>query len=253
MEFKNRTGETLFGIYTAPLNRSGKLPLVVTPHGGPFGPYDRWGYDADVQFLANRGCAVLQVNFRGSGGRGENFERATYRQWGTGIQDDIADGVRWTIDQGMTDPGKVCIFGASFGGYSAIMNPIRNPGMYKCAIGYAGIYDPAEMYKSGDINDSKQGRSFLARAVGAEEDLASQSPARRVAELDVPVLLIHGRSDHRAPIEQFNLMEAALKRAGKPFEVLVKPDEGHGFYNAANRTEAYERMEAFLRKYNPPN
>ncbi len=252
IEFKNRNGDSLYGFYTAPLGKQGKLPLVVMPHGGPFGVSDAWGYDADVQFLASRGYAVLQVNFRGSGERGENFERSTYRQWGEGIQDDIADGVRWTIDQGLTDPGKVCIYGASFGGYSALMNPIRNPGMYKCAIGYAGVYDLEEMYKSGDIEDSKQGRSFLARAVGTDPAaMAKQSPVHRIAELDVPVLLIHGKADRRAPINQYNMLESALKKSGKPYETLVKSDEGHGFYSVANQTEAYERMEAFLRKYNP--
>lgn len=254
IEFKNRNGETLYGFFTAPLGKQGMLPMVVMPHGGPFGVSDAWDYDADVQFLANRGYAVLQVNFRGSGERGENFERSTYRQWGKGIQDDIADGVRWTINQGLTDAGKICIYGASFGGYSALMNPIRNPGMYKCAIGYAGVYDLEEMYDSGDINDSKQGRAFLARAVGSDRAaMAEQSPAQRVGELNVPVLLIHGKSDHRAPIDQFNRLESALKKADKPFETLVKADEGHGFYNVANQTEAYERMEAFLRRYNPAN
>lgn len=253
-EFKNRDGETLFGFLTSPAGKSGPLPMVVMPHGGPFGPYDNWGFDPDVQFLASRGYAVLQVNFRGSGGRGEKFQQSTYRQWGTGIQDDIADGVKWAIAQGKVDAGRICIYGASFGGYSALMNPIRNPGMYKCAIGYAGVYDLVEMQDSGDINDSRQGRSYLARAVGSNPaDLTAQSPAKRAGELNLPILLIHGKSDWRAPIEQYKAMEDALKATKKPFESMLRSNEGHGFYDASNRVELYKRMETFLLKYNPPN
>lgn len=251
-EFVSSSGETLQGFLTAPLGKTGPQPMVVMPHGGPFGPYDSWGYDPDVQFLANRGYAVLQVNFRGSGGRGDSFRRSTYRQWGTGIQNDIADAVKWAISQNAADAKRICIYGASFGGYSALMNPIKNPGMYRCAIGYAGIYDLAEMSKSGDIDDSKQGRYYLNSAVGDNPaELSAQSPAAQADKLNLPILLVHGRSDRRAPIEQYNRMEAALKRAGKPFESVVKSDEGHGFYDTANRVEFYDRLEAFLRKYNP--
>lgn len=254
VEFKNKAGETIFGFYTAPSGKTGPQPLVVMPHGGPFGIHDSWGYDADVQFLANRGYGVLQVNFRGSGGRGEKFQTSTFKQWGTGIQDDIADGVRWAIANNVADAAKVCIYGASFGGYSALMNPIRNPGMYKCAIGYAGVYDLAEMYKSGDTNDSRQGRSYLGYAVGSDaKELTAQSPARRAEEIDVPVLLIHGKNDFRAPIDQYNLMLAAMDKAKKPVESLVKANEGHGFFDPKNQTEAYQKIEAFLLKYNPPN
>jgi dipeptidyl aminopeptidase/acylaminoacyl peptidase len=252
-EFKNSQGETLFGFLTTPPGKTGPLPTVVLPHGGPFGPYDSWGFDPDVQFLASRGYAVLQVNFRGSGGRGEKFERSTYRQWGTGIQDDIGDGVKWAIAQGKVDAARVCIYGASFGGYSAMMNPIRNPGMYKCAIGYAGVYDLAEMQDSGDINDSRQGRSYLSRAVGSDTaDLNAQSPSKNADKLNLPILLIHGKSDWRAPMEQYRAMEYALKTAKKPFESLLRSSEGHGFYDTDNRLELYKRMETFLLKYNPP-
>ena len=137
VEFTAKDGTKLFGFYTA--KGTGPKPLVVMPHGGPIGPYDNWGYDSDAQFLASRGYAVLQVNYRGSGGRGFNFRAGWIAQWGALIQDDIADGVRWAIAQGKADPAHVCIYGASFGGYSALMNPLRNPGMYKCAIGYAAF------------------------------------------------------------------------------------------------------------------
>jgi len=253
IEFDNRDGTRLYGYYTAPLGKKGPLPMIVMPHGGPYGITDTWGYDSDVQFLASQGYAVLQINFRGSGARGDNFEKLTRKQWGTGIQDDITDGVRWAIAQGMADSKRICIYGASFGGYSAAMNPIRNPGMYRCAIGYAGVYDLAEMKSSGDTNDSRQGRYYLDHSVGSSDEqvVATQSPARRAAELDVPILLIHGKSDWRAPVEQFNVMEAALKKAGKTYEVLLTADEGHGFYDEKHQAAAYSRILSFLRKYNP--
>jgi dipeptidyl aminopeptidase/acylaminoacyl peptidase len=131
------------------------------------------------------------------------------------------------------------------------MNPIRNPGMYKCAIGYAGVYDLKALSKSDD--GSKQSRAFLARTMGDSVDQDSQSPVRMVDQLDVPILLIHGKSDSRAPFSQFTIAEAALKNAGKTYETLVKADEGHGFYKEPDQVEAYERMKAFLLKYNPPN
>ena len=253
IEFKNAAGVTLSGLYTAPLGKSGPQPLIVMPHGGPYGVYDSWGFDTDVQFLASRGYAVLQVNYRGSGGRGDLFTQSTYRQWGTGIQDDISDGVKWAIAQGLADGNRVCTYGISFGGYSALMNPIRNPGMYKCAIGYAGVYDLVESVKE-DSSGAKQTAAFFERSMGSDKaELASQSPARRVSEINVPVLLIHGKSDKTAPFEQFSIMEAALKKAGKSYESLAVPDEGHGFYDVKNREEAYRRVEAFLRKYNPVN
>lgn len=252
IEFKNRGGNTLYGFYTAPLGKKGALPMVVLPHGGPFKVHDSWGYDADVQFLASLGYAVLQVNYRGSSGRGDDFETAAYRQWGTGIQEDIADGVKHVIAQGMADPTKVCIYGASFGAYSAMMNPIRNPGMYKCAIGYAGVYDLAKLYATRD--GSKQGRSFYGRTMGDDPTLLrEQSPITHIASFNVPMLLIHGKADNNTSIEQYDAAVAALSHAGKTYESLVKPNEGHGFYKEENRVEAYERMRTFLLKYNPPN
>lgn len=251
VEFKNRSGESIHGFFTAPLGKQGPHPLVVMPHGGPFDVSDYWGYDSHVQFLASQGYAVLQVNYRGSGQRGDAFETSAYRQWGTGIQDDIADGVKHVIAQNLVDPAKVCIYGISFGGYSAMMNPIRNPGMYKCAIGYAGVYDLAKLYQ--DRDSSKQGRAFFARTMGDEAIQAAQSPANQAARLDVPMLLIHGRSDSVAPFNQYGAAQAALSKAGKPYESLVKSGEGHGFYKEENRVEAFERIAAFLAKHNPAN
>jgi dipeptidyl aminopeptidase/acylaminoacyl peptidase len=251
VEFQSRDGQQRFAFLTVPKGKQGPHALVVMPHGGPFGVSDDWSFDNDSQFLASLGYAVLRVNYRGSGLRGRSFTESGYRQWGTRIQDDIADGARHVIAQGLADASKVCIYGASFGGYSAMMNPIRNPGMYKCAIGYVGVYDLKQLY--GDKDASRQGRSFFSRTMGDAMTQAGQSPLAQVAKLDVPMLLIHGKSDMTAPFEQFRLAESALANAGKTYETLVKADEGHGFRKPANQEEAYNRMKAFLLKYNPPN
>ena len=218
IEFKNASGVSLTGIYTAPLGKTGPQPLIVMPHGGPFGISDAWGYDSDVQFLASRGYAVLQVNYRGSGGRGDAFGRSTWQQWGTGIQDDIRDGVKWVISQQLADPGKVCTYGISFGGYSALMNPIRNPGMYKCAIGYAGVYDLPK-FITAETGRGSRSKAYFDRTMGSDmAKLADQSPAARVSDLLLPVLLIHGKADRTAPFDQYVVMEAALKAARSPLK-----------------------------------
>lgn len=246
VEFTAKDGTKLFGFYTA--KGTGPKPLVVMPHGGPIGPYDSWGYDSDAQFLASRGYAVLQVNYRGSGGRGFNFEQAGWTQWGDLIQDDIADGVRWAIAQGKADPARVCIYGASFGGYSALMNPVRNPGMYKCAIGYAGVYDLNLLSKTDWSVYSRAGRRDFDRKVGSDPAKRSaQSPASFAAKIDIPVFLVHGKKDQTAKIDQYRAMESALVAAGKKPQTMLVVEEGHGFYNPMNVAELYRRIEAFLK------
>jgi dipeptidyl aminopeptidase/acylaminoacyl peptidase len=247
VEFVSSDGLKLFGFYTAPNGKAGPLPMVVMPHGGPHGVYDSWSYDNDVQFLASRGYAVLQVNFRGSGGRGEKFERMGYRQWGGKMMDDLGDGLRWAVQNKLADPARICTYGASFGGYAAVMNPIRNPGMYKCAIGYVGVYDLQVMRKEGDINDTRNGRQYLDRVLGTDEaELAAYSPSRNVDKIGVPVLLVQGTLDTRVPMDQFNSLKQALQKTGMPVQTLVKTGEGHGFYKPANRAELYRAMETFL-------
>lgn len=252
IEFTNRAGEKLFGFYTA--KGDGMKPLIVMAHGGPFGIYDNWSFDEQVQFLANHGYAVLQINYRGSGGRGEGFQRSGWQGWGTTIQDDITDGVRWAISNKLADPQRICTFGASFGGYTALIQPIINPGMYKCAIGYVGVYDLPLMRKTDKTQgQSKRTARFFDRTLGSDpEALAKISPAQHADALGVPVMLIHGRDDKTADFSQFKGMEAALKANGKPVETFVVDGEGHGFVKPENRAELYKRMEAFLGKYIGP-
>ena len=251
MRFKASDGMELEAILTVPNGvPMEKLPMVLLPHGGPHGVSDDWFFDWDAQFLANRGYLVLQVNYRGSGGRGVNFEQDGYLKWGTRIQQDLIDGVKWAEQQQYADPDRVCVYGGSFGGYSALMSVIRAPKLFKCAIGYAGIYDLAMMYKKGDIRTRASGRNYLTNVIGKDDTaLAANSPDQLAAQIDVPVLLIHGEADQRAPFAQAKAMRAALDAAHKPYEWMAKPNEGHGFYTEANNVERLNRMQDFLAKY----
>jgi dipeptidyl aminopeptidase/acylaminoacyl peptidase len=253
IEFTNRDGDKLFGFYTA--HGTGPKPLVVMAHGGPFGVYDSWSFDDQIQFLASEGYAVLQVNYRGSGGRGEGFQEAGWKGWGTTIQHDITDGVRWAIEQKLADPDRICTFGASFGGYSALEQPIQEPGLYKCAIGYAGVYDLPLMQKTDKNHGlSKSDVRFFERTLGSDmEALGRISPVRQVAALDVPVMLVHGTSDKTADFNQFKAMDAALRDAGKPVETYVVRGEGHGFVKPEHQAELFRRISAFLGKYIGPD
>ena len=252
IEFTNRNGQKIFGFYTA--MGTGPKPMIVMAHGGPFGIYDTWGFDDEVQFLASRGYAVLQVNYQGSGGRGEAFTQAGWLGWGTTIQNDITDGVRWAIEQKLADPGRICTFGASFGGYTALFQPILNPGMYKCAIGYVGVYDLPLMRKTDrNMGQAKRTTRFFDRTLGTDMSaLANVSPVQRVADLNVPVMLVHGSDDKTADLNQYKAMDAALRAAGKPAETFLASGEGHGFYKPENRAELFRRMEAFLGKHIGP-
>ena len=251
IHFKASDGMELEGILTFPngVPRT-DLPMVLLPHGGPIDVRDTWFYDNDAQFLANRGYLVLQVNYRGSSGRGYDFRRAGYLKWGTRIQQDLIDGVKWAVAQKYADPQRICVYGGSFGGYSAMMTVIRAPGLFKCAVGYAGIYDLSMMYRKGDIRERKYGVSYLHTVIGRNDaELDANSPDKLADKIDVPVLLVHGEDDQRAPFAQAKAMRAALDAAHKPYEWLVKPGEGHGFYTEADNVEFYTRLQSFLAKY----
>ncbi len=251
VHFKTSDGMELEAILTVPKGSHGTpLPMVLLPHGGPIGVQDDWFYDNDAQFLASRGYLVLQVNYRGSSGRGANFQEAGYRKWGTRIQQDLIDGVKWAIRENYADPKRICVYGGSFGGYSAMMTVIRAPGLFKCAVGYAGVYDLAMMYKKGDVRETRSGRSYLEQVIGkSDTDLDANSPDKLADKITVPVLLVHGKADQRAPFAQAKAMRAALEAAHKPYEWLAKPREGHGFYTEQDNVEFYNALQAFLAKY----
>lgn len=248
-----RDGTPLAGFLTLPPGSSGKsLPLVVMPHGGPFGIHDQWGFDTEPQLLAAAGYAVLQVNFRGSGNYGRAFRKAGARQWGGTMQDDVTDATRWAIQQGHADPARICIYGASYGGYAALMGVAKEPALYRCAAGYVGVYDLPLMHKHGDIQGTGRGEAFLDEWLGKEKDIEATSPARLADRIKVPVFLAAGGEDQRAPIAHSEKMERALKAAGVPVETLYYPKEGHGFYEQAHRKAYYEKLLAFFGRHLGP-
>lgn len=253
--FTARDGTPLHGYITIPRNSDGRnLPMVLLPHGGPHGPRDLWGFDPTVQFLANRGYAVLQVNFRGSGGYGTAFERKGYRNWGTTMIDDMTDAVEWAVGQGIADPERICTFGGSYGGYAALQSVVREPDRYRCTIGYVGVYSLPLFFRDGDIPQTEAGRNYISRVM--PESLAeqqAQSPAFNADRIRVPVMLVHGGRDERVPMSQFRALKSALEEAGNPPEVeIVARREGHGFQDLENNVELFTALEAFLDKHIGP-
>jgi dipeptidyl aminopeptidase/acylaminoacyl peptidase len=244
--FKARDGLPIQAYLTIPRGSNGRnLPLVVNPHGGPFGISDSWGYNFEVQLLASRGYAVLQVNYRGSGNYGRAFMHAGYKQWGGTMQDDLTDATKWAIAQGIADPHRICIYGASYGGYAALEGVAKEPNLYRCAIGYVGVYDMPTMFHRGDIQESRSGQNFLKEQLG-EDNLDAISPNHLANRIVVPVMMVAGEEDVRAPARHTELMRDALLKAGKQVDAKIYPGEGHGFYTEADRTDLYTRMLAFL-------
>jgi dipeptidyl aminopeptidase/acylaminoacyl peptidase len=246
-----RDGVTLHGYLTLPAAAGGApAPLVVFPHGGPFGITDTWGFHEDVQILAARGYAVLQVNFRGSGGRGRDFIEKGYRQWGGLMQDDLTDATRWAMNQPGVDPHRICTWGESYGGYAALMAVIREPELYRCAIGMAGPYDLPTMYKWGDIHRSTWGRGRLETTLGTDTKvLLANSPTRLAERISAPVMLVQGGRDERVSPQHVRAMQAALDAAGKPHVDYLPRDETHGFFAEKSRREYYVRVLDFLDRH----
>ncbi|MGH8480879.1 MAG: alpha/beta hydrolase family protein [Nevskiaceae bacterium] len=227
-----------------------KAPLVVLPHGGPHGIRDYWVWNPEVQLLASRGYAVLQVNYRGSSGYGHDFEFAGYRNWGRKIQQDIADATRWAIAEGIADPARICIYGGSFGGYSALMSAAQEPDLYRCAVGAAGPYDLETMVSDSDVADFQIGRTFMREALGTDKaELREQSPVTHASRIKAALLLAHGTRDKRVPFKHARLMREALDRAGKPYEWLEYAGEEHGFFSDENELDFYTKLLAFLDKH----
>lgn len=252
ISFKARDGMELYGYITIPNGSDGKnLPLIINPHGGPHGVRDEWGFNPEVQLFANRGYAVLQLNYRGSGGYGESYERAGYRKWGTTMQDDLTDAVRWAVSQGMADGARVCIYGASYGGYAALMSPVHEPDLYKCTVGYAGVYDLDIQRTKSDTSESEFGRSYLNDVLPATSaERKAQSPLYGIERLKAPLMLVHGRKDVRVPIKNMDDLIVAMKKVGKaPEEVVVEDKEAHGFRDVKNNVRLYTKMLAFFDKH----
>ncbi|NYZ63696.1 S9 family peptidase [Luteimonas deserti] len=243
-----RDGLPLHGYLTTPAGAAPgqPAPLVVLPHGGPFGIVDEWEFDSDTQLLAQAGYAVLRVNFRGSGGYGRSFQSAGARQWGRTMQDDLTDATRWAIAEGHADAGRICIYGASYGAYAALMGVAREPELYRCAVGYVGVYD-LQLMRGNERGGGRWVRSWYDEWVGTDvQQLADTSPTRLANRIKTPVLLVAGGEDEVAPVEHTRRMERALRSAGVPVETLYVRNEGHGFYQPENRRAYYTQLLDFL-------
>ncbi|WP_108472588.1 MULTISPECIES: alpha/beta hydrolase family protein [Rhodanobacter] len=249
VDFAARDGMQLHGYVSYPPGKESvrHLPMVVLVHGGPFGVRDHWEYQPDVQALATRGYAVLQVNYRGSGGYGYDYERAGWKEWGGKMQDDVTDATRWAITQGIADPQRICIYGGSYGGYAALEGAVKEPDLYKCAVGYVGVYDLPLMYRRGDIPQSSSGEAYLKRQLGDDMDvLASHSPINQLDRLKARVMLVVGGEDKRVPPIQGTNLHQALAKRNIAHEWLYKSNEMHGFYDEANQAEMYAKLVQFV-------
>jgi dipeptidyl aminopeptidase/acylaminoacyl peptidase len=208
---------------------------------------DSWRFDPEVQLLASRGYAVVQVNYRGSGGFGDAFMQAGFREWGARMQDDVTDATRWAVEQGVADAGRVCIMGTSYGGYAALEGVIREPDLYKCAIGSAGPYDLRLMYTRGDIPQSLFGDNYLKMVLGEDRDaLYDRSPIAHLDRLKAGVMLIVGGADIRVPAVQGENLHNALLQRKIDHEWMYERTEGHGYYSEQHLAQMYEKILAFL-------
>jgi dipeptidyl aminopeptidase/acylaminoacyl peptidase len=252
IEYKTRDGLTVNGYLTLPNGVAArKLPVVVNPHGGPWAR-DGWGFNPEVQFLANRGYAVLQMNYRGSTGYGRKFWETSFKQWGFAMQDDITDGVHWLIKQGIADPKRICIYGGSYGGYATLEGLVKTPDLYACGVDYVGVANLFTFMKT----IPPYWKPFLAmmhQMVGDpekdKERLAAASPALNADRIKAPLLIAQGARDPRVNKDESDQMVAALSKRGIDVPYLVKDNEGHGFHNEENQFDFYEAMEKFLAKY----
>jgi dipeptidyl aminopeptidase/acylaminoacyl peptidase len=251
-EFRARDGLAVHGYLTFPPAAPRRaLPTVVAVHGGPWAR-DNWGYRAESQWLANRGYLCVQVNYRGSTGYGKDFTNAGDREWGGRIQDDISDAVGHVIGAGFADPERVAVYGASFGGYAALVGATATPWLFRCAIAVAGPSDLRTFVRSMPGYGSVATTRLVARVGHPDHDadfLWSRSPLSRVDSVRIPILLAHGANDPRVPRAESDRFVAALRERGVPHEYLVFPDEGHSLVRPRNRLAFYAAAERFLARH----
>ncbi len=250
--YTTRDGLTINGYLTLPLNSSGKnLPLIVKPHGGPW-VRDFWGYNPETQFLANRGFAVFQMNYRGSTGYGRSFWEKGFKQWGGAMQDDITDGVNWLMGEGIADPQRIGIYGGSYGGYATLAGVTFTPDLYAAAVDYVGVanlftfmntippyWEPYLAMMHEMVGDPEKDRELL-RAV---------SPVFHAHRIKTPLFIAQGANDPRVNKDESDQMVEALRQRGVQVQYMVKNNEGHGFHNEENQLDFYGAMEAFFTKH----
>lgn len=252
ISFTSRDGFTIHGYLTLPKGKDPKnLPVIVNPHGGPW-HRDVWGYNPEVQLFANRGYAVLQMNFRGSTGYGRKFWEASFKQWGKTMQDDVSDGVKWLIDHGIADAKRIAIYGGSYGGYCTLAGMTFTPDLYACGVDYVGVSNLFTFLNTIPPY-WKPFLEMMQEMVGHpdrdKELLTAASPVFHVDKIKAPLFVIQGAKDPRVNIDESNQIVEALKKRGIEVPYLVKENEGHGFHNEENKFEVYEEMEKFLEKH----
>jgi|TARA_B110000881_G_scaffold92698_1_gene81276 dipeptidyl aminopeptidase/acylaminoacyl peptidase len=252
IKYTSRDGLIIHGYLTLPKGSEGKkLPVVVNPHGGPWAR-DTWGYNSQIQFLANRGFAVLQMNFRGSTGYGREFWEISFKEWGKSMQDDITDGVKWLIDEGIADPNRIAIYGASYGGYATLAGLAFTPDLYACGVDYVGVSNIFTLLETLPPY-WELGRQMMYEMIGdpeTEKDLLeAASPIFHVDSIKVPLFVAQGANDPRVKQAESDQIVEALKSRGVEVPYMLKEDEGHGFHNEENQFDFYRKMEQFLKKH----
>ena len=252
IRYQSRDGLSIPGYLTLPRDKpASHLPVVVNPHGGPWAR-DYWGFNPEVQFLANRGYAVLQVNYRGSTGFGRSFWEKGFKEWGKAMQNDISDGVHWLIDEGIADPDRIGIYGGSYGGYATLAGLTFTPDLYACGVDYVGV---SNLFTFMDSIPPywEQYRETLYEMVGHPEEevelLRSASPLFHADQIQAPLLIAQGANDPRVKKAESDQVVEALRERGIDVPYMVKDDEGHGFRNEENRFDFYRAMEEFLARH----
>jgi dipeptidyl aminopeptidase/acylaminoacyl peptidase len=257
LRYKARDGLEIPALLTLPPGvPAQKLPLVIMVHGGPFVHGNSWGWDAETQFLASRGYAVLEPAYRGSTGFGYNHFRAGWKQWGLAMQDDLADGAKWAIAKGIADPKRICIAGASYGGYAAMMGLVNDSDLYRCGINWAGVTDINLMYtgtwtNSGDISERYRQYGMpelVGDRVKDSAQLKATSPLLQASRIRQPVLLAYGGADRRVPIHHGKLFYDAIKQSNPDVEWIMYQSEGHGWNVRENQIDFWSRVEKFLNR-----
>jgi dipeptidyl aminopeptidase/acylaminoacyl peptidase len=252
IRYTTRDGLMINGYLTLPNDVAPKsLPVVVNPHGGPWFR-DGWNFNPEVQFLASRGYAVLQVNFRGSTGYGRRFWESSFKQWGFTMQDDITDGVEWLVKEGVADPKRICIYGASYGGYATLAGLVQTPDLYACGVDYVGVANLFTFLKTIPPYWKPYLEMMYEMVGNPEKDralLTAGSPALNADKIKSPLLIAQGARDPRVNKDESDQMVAALKGRGIEVPYIVKDNEGHGFRNEENQFAFYDAMEKFLDKH----
>jgi dipeptidyl aminopeptidase/acylaminoacyl peptidase len=259
VRYAARDGLEIPGWLTLPKGVAPKnLPLVVLVHGGPWVHGSGWGWQAEAAFLASRGYAVLEPEFRGSTGWGRKHLQASFKQWGRAMQDDLDDGADWLARQGTVDPKRACIMGASYGGYAVMMGLARDPGRWRCGINIVGVTDINLMYDVAwsDFSDSSfikySAKEMMGDQIADAVQLKATSPLEQAGRITAPVLMAYGADDVRVPLVHGEKMRDALRTRNVPVEWVVYSQEGHGFLLEANRFDLYRRVEAFLARHLGP-